>query len=337
MEDKELFENEWEQALPPENEMKQIQKSIRKRNWKIVFVSVLLAAAVLLVSVFGIIPAVEQLYWNADEFSYGHRSDLEATLYAYTQLFNPAHDTAILHYRHTGFASYDLELRLLSRTGQESISVGGTLARNQLTMDQFFEDSSVESHVFWRHYLPFNEPEQRITDAVRSQLEELPEYIRLEANLSFREDITMEELMAFKDKYPMMRITWVAIRVTEPGTEWTTLCGMSPFNGGSVFDGMYKDYPYFNITGVHDAGQAEQHFKALLQYSADQVEIGRGIARYDDWNIYQNALDYVEENGVNSYGMVVMASPALLLELMDDELVLFVDPIDGWIDLSNRY
>lgn len=337
MENKDMFDMEWEQELSPENEVKQIQKSIRNRNWKIVCVSVLLAAAVLLVSVFGIIPAVEKLYWNADEFSYGQRSDLEGTLYAYTQLFNPAHDTASLYYRHTGFASYDLELRLLSRTGRESLSIGGTLYRNKLSMDQFFEDTSVEGHMFWRHCLPFNEPEQWITDAVRSQLEELPDYIQLEANLSFREDITMEELMAFKDKYPMMRITWVAIRVTEPGTEWTALCGMSPFNGGSVFDDMYKDYPYFNIADVHDAGQAEQHFEALLQYSADQVEMGRGIARYDDWDIYQNALDYVAENGVMSYGVVVIATPELLLEVMDDEQVILVEPIDGWIDLSKKY
>ena len=337
MENKNIFDNEWEQTSPSENEMKQIQKSIRKRNWKIILTSVVLAAASLLVSVFGIIPAVEQLYWNADEFSYGHRSDLEATLYAYTALFNPDHDAAILNYRHTGFASYDLELRLSSRTGQESINVGGTLSRNQLSMDEFLENTSVKSHMFNRHYLSSSEPEQRMIDTVRSQLEELPEYIRLEANLSFREDITMEELMAFKDKYPMMRITWVAIRATEPTNEWTTLCGMSPFNGGSVFDGMYRDYPYFNITSVRDAGQVKLHFKALLQYSADQVEMGRGIARYDDRDIYQNTLDYVEENGVLSYGVVVMASPKLLLEVMDDELVSFVDPVDGWIDLSLRY
>jgi hypothetical protein len=65
--------------------------------------------------------------------------------------------------------------------------------------------------------------------------------------------------------------------------------------------------------------------------------MGRGIARYDDRDIYQNTLDYVEENGVLSYGVVVMASPRLLLEVMDDELVSFVDPVDGWIDLSLRY
>ena len=144
----------------------------------------------------------------------------------------------------------------------------------------------------------------------------------------------MEELVAFKDAYPMMRITWVAIRATEPTSEWTTVCGMSPFNGGPVFDGMYRDYPYFNIASVHDSGQVEQHFKSLLQYSSDQVNKGRGIARYDDWNIYQNTLDYVEENGIKSYGVVVMGTPEHLLEVMDHELILDVDLTDGWLDIG---
>lgn len=335
MEDKDIFETQWEQTLPPENEMKQIRRTIRKRNWKIITISVVLAAAILLVSVFGIIPAVEQLYWNADEFSYGKRSDLEACLYAYTELFNPGYTASKVSYRHTGFASYDLEIQLFSRTGQESRSVSGNLNRNRLAVDDFINNSTSAQNGFLRKRLPFTNPDQALTDSVRAQLEELPEYIRVEASLSFREDITMEELVAFKEAYPYMWITWIAVRATEPTTEWTPLCGMSPFNySNPVFDGMYQDYPYFNPANVHDAGQAEQHFKALLQYSADLVEKGRGIAPYDEWEIYQNALDYVEENGVMSYGVVVMAAPEYLLEVMEHELISFVDLTDAWIYLG---
>lgn len=335
MEDKDIFETQWEQGLPPENEMKQIRRTIRKRNWRIIIISVVLAAAILLISVFGIVPVVEQLYWNADEYSYGHRSDLEASLYAYTELFNPGYTTAKVNYRHTGFASYDLEIHLFSRTGQESRSVGGSLSRNRLEVDDFINNRTSAQNGFLRKTLPFPTLDQALTDSVRAQLEELPGYIRVEASLSFREDITMEELVAFKEEYPYMWITWIAIRATEPTTEWTPLCGMSPFNySNPVFDGMYKDYPYFNPSNVHDAGQAEQHFKALLQYSADLAEKGRGIAPYDDWEIYQNALEYVEENGVMSYGVVVMATPEYLLEVMDHELISFVDLTDAWIDLN---
>jgi len=278
---------------------------------------------------------LERLYWNADEFSYGQRSDLEAALYAYTELFNPGYTTSKVNYRHIGFASYDLEIQLFSRTGQESRSVGGSLTRNRLAVDDFINNRTSAQNGFLRKRLPFSQPDQALTDSVRAQLEELPEYIRVEASLSFREDITMEELVAFKEEYPYMWITWIAIRATDPTTEWTPLCGMSPFNySSSVFDGMYRDYPYFNPANVHDAGQAEQHFKALLQYSADLVDKGRGIAPYDDWNIYRNALDYVEENGVLSYGVVVMATPELLLEVMNNELIAFVDITDAWIYLG---
>lgn len=334
MENQDMFDKEWEQKLPPENEMKRIQKSIRKRNWKIVFVSVMLAAAVLLGCVYGVVPAVERLYWNADEYSYGQRSDLEATLFAYTELFNPGYTTSKVNYRHTGFASYDLDIQLYSRTGQDSRNVGGSLTQNQLSVDEFINNSS-SAGVFWGNYLSSYNPDQAMIDSVRAQLENLPEYIRLEASVSFRKDITMEELVAFKDKYPNMWITWIAVRTAEPGTEWTQRCGMSPFNYfSSVFDGMYKDYLYFNPADVHDAGQAEQHFKALLQYSVDQVEMGRGIAPYDDWDFYKNALGYVEENGVMSYGVVVMATPELLLQVMENDLVAYVDITNAWINLG---
>ena len=69
MENKEIFNNEWEQEVLPENELKQIRKSIRKRNRKTIIISAVLAVAVLLGCVYGIVPAVERLYWNADEFS----------------------------------------------------------------------------------------------------------------------------------------------------------------------------------------------------------------------------------------------------------------------------
>ena len=335
MENKDIFEKDWEQELPQENEMGEIRRSIRKRNRKLVLISVILAAAILLVSVFGIIPALERLYWNADEFSYGHRSDLEAALYAYAELFNPGYTVSKVGYRHAGFASYDLEIQLFSRTGQESRSVGGSLSRNRLAVDDFINNRTSAQNGFLRKRLPFPKPDQALIESVRAQLEELPEYIRVEASLSFREDITMEELVAFKEEYPYMWITWIAIRATEPTTEWIPLCGMSPFNYFSpVFDGMYKDYPYFNPANVHDAGQAEQHFKALLRYSADLAEKGWGIAPYDDWEIYQNTLDYVEENGVMSYGVVVMATPEYLLEVMDHELISFVDLTDAWIDVG---
>ena len=45
-------------------------------------------------------------------------------------------------------------------------------------------------------------------------------------------------------------------------------------------------------------------------------------------------LDYVEENGVQTYGVVVTASPQVLLELLDNDLIYSIRLADCWIDLG---
>jgi hypothetical protein len=78
----------------------------------------------------------------------------------------------------------------------------------------------------------------------------------------------------------------------------------------------------------------EHHFKSLLRYSADQVEKGRGIAPYGHESVYTEILDYVEENGVKTYGVVVTASPQALLKLMDSDRVYEIRLVDGWLDIG---
>ena len=65
MEDKDIFEKEpeWEQ----DSELRLIRKTIRRRNRKTICASVLLAAVLLVVTVFGILPWAESLFWNPDK------------------------------------------------------------------------------------------------------------------------------------------------------------------------------------------------------------------------------------------------------------------------------
>ena len=333
MENKDFFDNDREQTLPPEDEMKQIQKSIRNRNRKTVFVSIVLTASMLLVCVFGIIPAVEQLYWNPSETTYGSHTDLETMLHVYTELVTPGYNTFHVNYRRSGFARYDLEVPVFSTAQNKQISATGVLSKNILSLDQNYFHPMEKNYPFPRLTSPEYSPNSYDLNQLRQRLGQLPEYIRLEATICFPQDLSMEELMAFRSEHSDLLITWVAVRSTDPSELLPPLLGMDPFTGGTVFDGFLMEYRYFDASQITEADHLEKHFKRRLQYYIDQVEKEQAFYRYNAETLKEN-LAYVEEQGVYTYGCVVTASPKVLLDLLDSGIVCDVHLVDCWIDIG---
>lgn len=345
MEDDNIFEKEaqWEQGSPPMDEIRIIQKTIRRRNWKTISISVVLAAALLLMSVFAIIPWAESLYWNPDETTYRDGTDLEVTLQAYMELFTPGYrNTSGITCHRTGFASYQLEIPISPAAHGERFSVGASLERNALRLDEAFYFPEGKDYVFGRNRLHDEQKAPSETEALRKKLSTLPEYLRVEATITFTEDLTMEELVAFwrdmvfqwDTQDPHGRITWVAVRAMEPDAGWTPRCGMSFGGSGKTYPLVDLDYRCFSGPANMDRESMEQHFFSLLRYSANQMEKGRGIVPYDDEGLYTQILEYVEENGVKTYGVVVNGTPRQLLELMDSEQVYDMNLVDCWLDID---
>lgn len=315
-----------------QKELKQIRKTLRKRNIAIISVSLILAAALLAATVFGIIPFAESLYWNPTDTSYGDNTDLELTIHAYTELFGMGHDLVGVEYTQTGFASWSLNIPFASSLYNEATICTGTLEKNQLRLDPLWNFNK-RNVTFGRWRQENTTPEPRKTEATAQLLEELPEYIHVEATVDFTEDMSMEALLDFQRKHPEVHIAWVAVRCAAPDGQWTPICGMAPFSGGRFYNGLYEDYPNFQMTTV-GAEQLEQHFMSLLQYSADRVAAGRGLARYDEPRFYTEFLEYVQENGVYTYGCIVVASPTVIEGLMGDNSVSGITLNDGWINLD---
>ena len=332
-----LLGDEWDVPQEePANEIKKIRGSLRKRSISTIAISVALAALLLAVTVFGVIPFVESLYWNPEDTTYMNKTDLETTLHAYTELFLPGYHFRAVTHQKTGFASWSLDIRLSSPQGGGVYR--GTLNQNTLTVSQQLTEYSRKSYYFTRWRDLTYAPDPEYIAEMSTLLQELPSYIKLEAAITFSDDLSREALLEFHDRWcpdPERAITWAAVRGFEPNGEWTHYCGFDPaFHGGAGYNGLFIDYPHFNLgTGEHPR-QLEQHFKSLLQYTIDRVEEGKGIVHYDDPDIYQNILDYVNENGVYTYGCIVTASPEALLELMQDSDVCYIYLSDGWIDVN---
>lgn len=333
---------DWEEITPPENaeqEMKDIHNNIRAKNRKLIATSILLALLILWGIVAVGIPLVEKLYWNPEESTYT-RTDLETTLHAYTELFKPDNQQSHITAKRTGFATYDLEIELYRNDWHTKDYHFGTLERNELKLSQSFLKSpslAIQSAIDApnREYFDrMNPPWQPI---MQEMLETLPDYMQVQAAVSFSEDISMETLLQFKEDYPMVDITWVAIRTEPISEQWPTLCGMAPWRSGKVYDDIFKDYPYFMMSIYYEPPYLEKHFESLLRYSADQMEKGRGIPVDGNKNYYQEVLSYIEENGVKSYGCLVTAKPEYLLEMIYDDRIYHMNLSDAWIIVNDWY
>lgn len=342
----ELYET-WETPAPlpdMEAELKKMRRSLRRRNWKIISISLILAAAILIGTVNYGIPALENLYWNPNTISYGTQStDLEMTFYAYCNVFNNSRVVADISTARTGFATYSLTLESLSYDTHERSFGHATLEKGKLTVQEGFWDD------IGQHYVGNNTRETSKDNM--ELLSQLPDYIRVGCFVTFRKDITMEEALSLnrsliqdlQDTSNYTNIQWLAVRHQE--NAYARPCGLTLDGFYGLFDEVNTYYPYFTGTTLDASGEvldmelkseaerAEERFKSLLRYLYDQQQKGEGIEVPKYPNYYADALSYVEENGVNIYGCYVTASAKRLLEINEMDNVKYLVPVDAWINI----
>lgn len=320
----EYLDSQWESAPAeeaPQEDLKKVRKSLRKRNTLIVLTSLVLAAALLFGTVQYAIPALESLYWDPKEQATpGYSSDLLLTMNAYSELFAPEQNIFSVNSTRTGFAAYSLSVGQWHIRDHGDISyLTASLNKDELAFpDGFWEFCS--ANIFERATYPFYYQDGEFDQNTRKSLEQLPYFVQIRAAVSFPQDLSMEELIALQNSLEGGYVEWVGIRNSELDEQRYPLCGMKPFSGGLLFEHINDSYPCFDIKDMEDTPENfETHFKALLQYSQDQLAAGTGIdaGSYANDSYYQLSLDYIAENGVYAYGCFISGPPQLFLDLLD--------------------
>ena len=320
----EYLDSQWEtEAVEelPQADMKKVRRNLRKRNALIVLTSLILAAAMLLGTVHLAIPALESRYASPETYTYNeYHSDMNLALIAYADLFSPSQKIYNLKSVKTGFAAYNLTVSQWHADdhGDQSY-LTAYLEKGELTFPEGFWDY-VPSNILERATYPFSYMDGEFDRRTRESLEQLPGYVQVTAAVSFPEDLSMEELIAFRTSLEEGYMDWIGIRTSPLDTQMYPLAGMKPFSGGLVVDCLNDEYPYFDIHGSKATPEIlEAHFKALLTFSQDQYHAGTGIEviNFQGDSFYQQALDYIEENGVYAYGCFVSGPPQLFLDLLD--------------------
>lgn len=362
MENKEHFF--WENFPSPadyEKELKKIRKSIRKRNALIVLTSLILAAALLLGTIHYGIPTLESRYWDPRTVSFGtaEGTDFDMLLAAYTDLFSPTtyfHGSRITH---TGFASYSITVAYRNELTYENLESYATLEKGELFVP--FGVWDTVSHNMVGSY--WSEAADEIPEVIKQQrqfaiqqLTPLPDYIRVAAYVTFKEDKTLMDVFRFRDElinashdwYNDTAYYWTAIRHADE-MDNSARCGFASDSFTDQFPEANEQYPAFSERQAYEDRNIsyEQwsskektytaHFKSLLKFMDDQLKNGTGIPAPPsgtgevDMDYYANALAYVEEHGLMAYGCYIVGSPQHLLEIMEREDVLVLIPTEEWL------
>lgn len=340
----EMFEN-WEapSSLPDmDEELKRMHRSLNRHNRKIILTSLVLALVLMLTVTYVIAPALETLYWAPYTSDYVQQgNDLKWMLEAYTELFHPGKQIQSVYAGDTGFASYDLTIiRVDTATGEKEY-IGGNLTRNALNLDHAFYEYGLERGFFQGNN---NLPDEMISHyrtAAMEKLAALPSFVTVKALAFFPDDLTMAQLQKLIFEYNYdgrngVTVNWVGVRNAPKDADHAPFAvGFSAKPSGdlSLLDETYPELGMLHTR--EDGSHMEEHFKGLLRFSADQLDKGKGIPIVTlTGNHYRDVLDYVEENGVMSYGCLVTGTPEGLLSLLEDDVASTLILADGWIDVS---
>ena len=134
------------------------------------------------------------------------------------------------------------------------------------------------------------------------------------------------------------RFLWAILRTSDP-SEYVYPCGiqLTDYMPQRYQPGYWEktDYPnLFPDRGLWSPGSMEQHITSALQFSADQVSKGTGILPPgENADYYETTLGYLENNGIRTYGCYVLATPGVLLEMLEKGTVSYVYLVDARIGI----
>ncbi len=319
-------------------DMKKLRHRMRRRSAGIVTVSILLCAALFLGIFYGIVPALEKSYWDPAERELGipYTSDLDMTLSAYAELFCPYITINHAAVSRRGFASYDISVSYWNSVRGGDLSYANlTMDKGQLSLPRGFMNFcplNIFENACFPKYPMYTESKEYYYNSFST----LPDYLTIDAAVSFTEDLSIDELIKLNEKLQEKNayLVWVGVRSCDESLQITPLVGMSPFSGGTIREIQNEEYPYLEIKGSElNAENIEKHFKSLLKFSKDRQLMNRSLPYSPFPEYYDNVLSYVEENGVKSYGAYISAPPSVMKELLDSGLASQIWPQDVWIHI----
>lgn len=304
-------------------EMKKIKQDVKKKNFRIIRNSVTAVVALIVLFQLAIVPLLNSFFYNPNKKTYSdYRSDLTFSLATFSKLHFPNYYTNGVIVENTGVGEYSLTAIQHNLFTWKQEYFYGNITRGNIDFDLSFWNVPAVN-IFSRDSVWRDQSEKAI-----KELNQLPSHMYLQAEITFKKDLSMVEFTEiFKEFEEEIYITWVGVRGTDQRGQTIPPIGFAPAEGGPYFEKTNDYYPYYHIYDyIHNtenltAEVFENHFKDLLQF---QLDNSRFLDKLD-WSgygstprlYYREVLNYVNENGVKTHGMIVQGDPENILRLTE--------------------
>jgi len=340
------------------DEMKSIQKVVKFRLAKVVFTSVLIVVMLYIGIFYGVSSIVDRMHYNPTaitqpkEHEY-QSSDFFYDMQAYISLNMPGHSIHSFTFEEPkGFGAYEVSYSLkdLFTKNDQRYFVGLARGRFNYAMDGIFGRKN--RFDIWEGFekIQYDFPEdasedrttlkdkevQRKNEETLRYLNELNPLSYISMSIVFNEDLTMEEFYSMQGEYPTLDFKWVGVRTIEPGTQWSEnqpmhLVGFNPNFNDEASSNRRPDsekYPLFNLMDIRDKRIDSEkdfaeafgiHFRSRLAYLRSREEFVE-LFDYNSYKIdfYDDALEYIDKHGVETYGVLVFGTAKEFLEHIDE-------------------
>ncbi len=316
-----------------------VKRSVNKRLKKVIAASVSIVFLILFAIFYLNSPILNKFYYNPSEKTVGrYNQDLYFDLRVFTELNLPGYTLNNAYSESSGFGAYNIYFQRRNLFTGDVKNINAKIKRNVKigSFEEFFETS----------YLGFagirqpgtNESEflKGQKDRVINHIDELNPVSYISAYITFENDLTMKEFDELNKKYNnKISFKWVGVRTVGKGNPINYLSGFIPEpNDQSVTnDSSDKDkYPALQLVDIimdesnDDKYNMEvvytKHFISLLKYMVDREKAVKVLEQNNNkMEYYKDTLNYVENNGVNTYGVLVFGEARDLLKFINNEKV----------------
>lgn len=321
------------------NETTLIKRNVNKKLQKVILASVSIVFLILFTTYYIVSPIISSFYYNPSQKTVGrvgkYFDDLYFDLKAYTELNFPGYTLYSASSKKLGFGEYDIYFERENLFNREIKDINAKIKRNHLM--ERSRDFSLLNLGFGDIMFPSTNKDKvdNIQDNI-NYIKELNPVSYVSANIIFEEDLSIKEFDDLLQKYFwQVEFKWSGVRTVNPGEPTHYISGFYNFSDAprTHEDSADKDkYPYLQLSDyIYDkapVGKAKdsieeaytKHFISLLTYMNDRQQFVKSLSSFEI-EYYKNALNYVEKNGINIYGVLVYAVARDLLEFIDNEKI----------------